>query len=411
MSLETILLSNVPHYHHLASALQQSGCLKRYITTIALTTGVSTPGILPDYWQRKLEGRRINGVTEEKIRQLWLPELLQRGLPMTGLISADRGNWINNHLFDWMAERWIEDCDVFHFVNSVGLYCGRKAKRFGATLVCDVRQAHPVFQRSLLEEEYKRLGIAAKNPGQLYVEKMLEEFDLADYLVVPSSYVKETFVRHGNEASRIVVNQYGTDLSYFQRKGAMASGFRILYVGRITAEKGVHYLLQAFDQLKPIKAELLLIGPLDPNFKPILKRCEGKFTHIPALPKSDLANYYSSSSVLVLPSLTDSFGLVVPEAMACGLPVIVTENCGSKEVVTNGKEGFIVPIRDVEALKEKILYLYENPDFREQMGNAALERAQEVTWEAYGNRAQAFYSQLAQQTHRPVEMLQNVAVG
>jgi glycosyltransferase involved in cell wall biosynthesis len=104
-----------------------------------------------------------------------------------------------------------------------------------------------------------------------------------------------------------------------------------------------------------------------------------------------LSRYYSNSSVFVLPSLADSFALVVLEAMACGVPVIVTENTGSKEVFRDGVDGFVVPIRDVEAIKEKILFLYENRDVCQAMGEAARQRASEVTWDRLERRAVEIY--------------------
>jgi glycosyltransferase involved in cell wall biosynthesis len=115
----------------------------------------------------------------------------------------------------------------------------------------------------------------------------------------------------------------------------------------------------------------------------------------------ELFRYYSNASVFVLPSLADSFSLVVLEAMACGLPVIVSAHTGSKEVLTEGLDGFIVPIRDVEALKEKILYFYRHPDAREEMGEAALCRVQELTWDLYGERAVEIYRSIGQRRGLP----------
>jgi glycosyltransferase involved in cell wall biosynthesis len=87
--------------------------------------------------------------------------------------------------------------------------------------------------------------------------------------------------------------------------------------------------------------------------------------------------------------------------MACGLPVIVSEHTGSKEVLTDGLDSFIVPIRDVEALKEKILYFYQHPDVREEMGAAALSRVQTLTWDLYGERAVEIYRSIGQRRGLP----------
>jgi glycosyltransferase involved in cell wall biosynthesis len=384
----------VPYYHYLARALYNAGYLKSYITTFILLEHEQAPARLPTQFRKKLEGRRLRGIPGEKVRQIKMPELIAQGLTRTKVASVDQANWLQNHHFDLMAKRWVEDCDVLHFVSSIGLYSARKAKSAGATIVCDVPQEHPKFQVRLLLEEQERFGVKSEIRGRLYEEKLLEEFSIADYFVVPSEYAKKTFIAEGFPEDKIFVLHYGTDLEYFYRVERKDSIFRILYVGQITLRKGIQYLLRAVEELKLPDVELLLIGKIDPAMEPILRRYEGVYTHIASLPKVELSKYYSNSSVFVLPSLADSFALAVLEAMACGVPVIVTENTGSKEMLTEGVEGFIVPIRDCDALKEKILLLYENRDLCQQMGDAAIRRAQEATWGNLEQRAVEIYDKI-----------------
>jgi glycosyltransferase involved in cell wall biosynthesis len=108
--------------------------------------------------------------------------------------------------------------------------------------------------------------------------------------------------------------------------------------------------------------------------------------------RDELYKHYSQASVLVLPSIEEGLALVQAQAMACGIPVIATENTGAADLFTDGVEGFIVPIRDPRAIREKILTLYENPAMREQMGEAALARVRKIGgWDDYGERALAYY--------------------
>jgi len=346
---------------------------------------------LPEYLRKKLEGRRLRGIPADKVRQIKMPELIAQGLAKTKVTSVDQANWLQNNYFDWIAKHWVEDCEVLHFVSSIGLYSARRAKSAGASIICDVRQEHPNFQEKMLLEEQETFGLKREIKGQLYEERVLEEFTLADYFFVPSEHAKNTFVAEGFPNDQIFVLHYGIDLNYFYKLEREDSIFRILYVGQITLRKGVHYLLQAVRELNLSQVELLLIGQVDPSMEPLLSRYPGLFRHIPSLPKVELPKYYSHSSVLVLPSLADSFGLVVLEAMACGLPVIVSENTGSKEVLMEGVEGFVVPIRDVEAIKEKISFLYENRGVCREMGAVARRTAQQVTWEKYERRAVEIY--------------------
>jgi glycosyltransferase involved in cell wall biosynthesis len=137
--------------------------------------------------------------------------------------------------------------------------------------------------------------------------------------------------------------------------------------------------------------KVIMVGPLDPEFKPILNRYEGLFEYRGILPKLELQRLYSDCSVFVLPSLADSFSLATLEAMACGLPVIVSENTGAADLIENGREGFVVPIRDARCLAQRLEQLYLDRDRVEAMGKAARQAALRMTWDRYGNQAVELY--------------------
>ena len=91
--------------------------------------------------------------------------------------------------------------------------------------------------------------------------------------------------------------------------------------------------------------------------------------------------------MFVLPSLADGFGMVVPPVMASGLPVILTRNVGAADIVTEGVDGFVVPIRDTEALKRRLLELYHDPEKVRRMSAAAVSKSRaQLSWDAYGDR-------------------------
>lgn len=391
--MRSILLSNIPHYHHLAEALYGAGMLERYITSNALVGAETPPSWMPRFWSRKLEGRRIYGVPSSAVLKISLPELLQRMLPRLKLMSLERGDWLNNHLFDSLAKRGIEPCDIFHFVSSVGLYCAQKAKQLGTTIICDVRQEHPAFQRRILEEESRRFGLEAEVTGSSYERKVLEEFEIADFIIVPSSHAKRTYLAEGFAPERLLVLPYGVELTDFHPPETSPSTFRVIYAGSLTLRKGPQYLLEAFAGGIP-GVELVLAGSLDPAFRPILARCEGTLTYAGVLPKLDLQKLYATGSVFVLPSLADSFSLATLEAMACGLPVIISENTGAADVVEDGRHGFVVPIRDAASIREKIIFLRDNRRARMEMSASAAERAQSMSWTRYGSAAVEIYQRI-----------------
>ena len=404
MRLNVILSSNISHYIYTARALQDAGYLKRYICAIAVSkSAAKLVRLLPKQWQVKLKARDITFLDSKRVHIIWLAEILQRGLPVLRLLSPDRGNWINNYLYDFLASWNVEACDIFHFVNGIGLYSARKAKAKGSITVCDIRTEYPDYQFQILADEYAELGIPYNPPGLSYDAKIKAEYMVSDYLIVPSRYAKRTFVEKGFDPRKIFVVPYGVDLEHFSRAAdhdlvAQQDGkFRILYVGQIIPRKGVHYLIQAFNQLDIGNAELLLVGSLDDtmrSFMEVALKENPRIKHFHHLPKLELSQLYNSGSVFVLPSLADSWGLVVLEAMACGLPVIVTENVGSGEAVEEGINGYIIPIRNVEALKEKLLYLFETPDVRARMSQAALRTIDNYTWERYGQGIIKVYKEI-----------------
>ncbi len=142
-------------------------------------------------------------------------------------------------------------------------------------------------------------------------------------------------------------------------------------------------------------AELWLAGGIEPEAQPLLRRYEGAFTYLGQVPRDRLRWYYSQASVLVLPSIEEGLALVLAQALACGLPVVATANTGAEDLVTDGREGLLVPIRDVAALQRAIDSLRIDGDLREHMREAALRRASVLRgWGEYGDHMVALYASL-----------------
>lgn len=399
--MKVTLSANAPYYFYTALALQKAGYLQQYVCAVG--THQRSRWIykfLPEYWEKKLRGRDISILDSERIKSIWLPELLQKGLPKLALISKDRGNWLNNHLYDKLASRYVKSCDVFHFMTSTGLYSARKAKKQGAVVVCDQNAAHPDFEREVVRAECEQLGVSEYEvPWSLYEKKKKSEYALADYLIVPSDFAKHTFVEAGHEPDKIFVVPYGADISLDSSPSPGDDGiFRIICVAQIVPRKGIHYLVQAFEELGLPDAELLLVGAAGDEMRGFIERWVSRNQRVRAtgsVPRLQLRHYYDRSSVFVLPSVSEGSALSVYDAMASGLPVIVTENTGSQQLVREGTDGYVIPIRDVENLKERIRRLYGNSEMRREMAVAARDRVNEFSWEKYGERLIGVYEEIA----------------
>ncbi|KKS14599.1 MAG: Glycosyl transferase, group 1 family protein [Parcubacteria group bacterium GW2011_GWB1_41_6] len=149
--------------------------------------------------------------------------------------------------------------------------------------------------------------------------------------------------------------------------------FKVLYVAYTNPRKGLSYLLDAWESLDLPLAELILVGKYVGMPEEMIRYCDEIINRNPSIKwvggTQDPWQYYQDASVFVLPSLSECYGKVTLEAMASGVPVIVSEN--ARAIVEDGKTGFVVPIRDAKAIKEKIEYLYHNREIAEKMGREA----------------------------------------
>ena len=232
------------------------------------------------------------------------------------------------------------------------------------------------------------------------IKKEIEEYDLADFICVPSQYVKETFIKYGIKKDKIIKIPYGVDLKEFcvvESKKRKDNKFRIISTGSISVRKGSHYLLEAFKELSLPNSELIFVGSFDPDFKKIIKRYSNikNIRFIKKQKQELLKNFYNDSDIFVICSIEEGLAMVQAQAMACGLPVICTTNTGGSEIIDDNINGYIIPIKDTQSLKDRIKKLYNDRRKLKQMSKSAYEKANnELSWEKYGDRMLNTYRSL-----------------
>ncbi|HEV2289466.1 MAG TPA: glycosyltransferase family 4 protein [Candidatus Acidoferrales bacterium] len=162
-----------------------------------------------------------------------------------------------------------------------------------------------------------------------------------------------------------------------------ANEFALLLIGNDWLNKGLSTLLDAMDRLKELPLHLLVVGTDDrtPYIKAIQEKSLMKRVDL-GPPRKDVEFYYAAADVYTGPSKEDALPLPPAEAMACGLPVIVTAKCGVSEIITNGQDGLIMQDAvNAEDLAAKIRSLYEDTSLRQGLGEKAAETARRFTWE------------------------------
>ena len=340
------------------------------------------------------------GIPREKVSSLLMIELLSRGwryLP-SQVTKFYNPQYAISDIFDRGAKKCLTDSDILVAWSGFALNTLRKAKGMGTVTVVERGSSHILYQMEVLEEEYEKYGLKPQLAHSKIIEKELQEYEEADYIAIPSFFVKRTFLERGVPEEKLIHVPYGIDLADFIAIPKQDKTFRIIHCGGITLRKGAHYLLQAFYELNLAGTELWLIGSMSEEMRPFFKQFgNDKVVTRGPYPQKELYKYYSQGSVFVLMSIEEGLAMVQPQAMACGLPVICTANTGGEDIVRDNIDGFIIPIRDVKALKEKLIYMYENQDICKHMGQNAKKRVSKgFTWDDYGKRMIRAYEKAIQ---------------
>ncbi|MFZ1729440.1 MAG: glycosyltransferase family 4 protein [Bacteroidota bacterium] len=301
-------------------------------------------------------------------------------------------SWFKDNLFDALARKYIPPCDIFHAWGNYALASIPSARQHNAKVVIERGSTHPHFQDSILREELHRFGMEVELAHPQIIRKGLQEMDMADAVIIPSMFVERTFLDAGFPAAKLHVVPYGFNPAQFRVGEKKDDVFRVLFVGNIGIQKGVHYLLEAWSRLKLANAELVFIGTVEEGIKPMLERYAGLFTLRGHIPHEQLQEEYAQASVFVLPSLQEGSALVTYEAMACGLPLLVSTNTGS--VAVDGEHGFIIPIRDSDIIAERLSWLHAHQDEARAMGRRAAEFIRDFTWDRYARSVIEVYRSL-----------------
>ncbi|MBP2685862.1 MAG: glycosyl transferase [Deltaproteobacteria bacterium] len=308
---------------------------------------------------------------------------------------------------DRRAARHIRrhECDVFHGWTTECLHSLREAKRIGAKTIVERPAPHPVATRRLLQEEYARWKVPfPRDDGHPWMKKIDHayrdevvapgEFELADRVIVQSEYGLRSFLEEGFPSDRLVVLPRAVDLGeYAPLEREERDRFRVLFVGMVCLRKGFLDLARAWRELALPGGELLVVGQVHEEVVPLLEPYRADPTirflgHV----SGGAARFYGQADVFALPSIVEGSAKTTYEAMAASLPVVTTLNAGS--VVRDGIDGFIVPIRDRDDLKRRLLFLYENRDAARAMGEAARKRVGDFSWETYESRLIDLYGEL-----------------
>jgi len=337
-----------------ARALENHGLLDFY----ALGTRRGAKGVPPEHTRLQPAFGLLNMIFDRTLPSFRAESLRFRLFP----------------LFDLWARRLLRPGQHFFTPGAVANRCMLRAKEQGGLAFFDAGLSHATEFWNLLTEEQQRWNSPYPPVSRFYQELLLGSAAVADYVCTPSSFVRNSYLKHGFDPERLLLCPYPVDLAVFQpalERRPPSRPFTILHVGGLSLRKGAPYLLESFRLIRKAVPNAVLRAKrfLRDDVQDVLRQ----YADLPiewsgALDLAGHVRRYQSSDLLLFPSVEDAFAFVVAEALACGLPVVTTVNTGASDLVRPGENGEVVPIRDPVALAEAALKWWERIRAGEQIG-------------------------------------------
>jgi len=272
--------------------------------------------------------------------------------------------------------------------------CFEAAERMGIARLYDLPIAYWRTARNLLVEEAERepewaATLTGNSDSPDKNDRKDAELRLANRVFVASSFTERSLADAPDFKGTVTRITYGAPVPSSLgptegRHRAQNDRLRVLFVGGLSQRKGLSYLFEACRRLEGA-VELTVIGRPAVAGCAALERALASVNWIPSCSHSEVLAAMRAHEVFIFPSLFEGFGLVLLEAMAQGLPVVATPHTAAPDLITDGVEGFIIPIRSVDAIIDRLTRLRADPALQAGMGEAARKRAQAYTWEAYGD--------------------------
>jgi len=365
--------------YNIPIALHEAGLLRRLVTDFYLSL---------DRPSMAVATRMLPSGIRSKISRRFDPAL-PSAFVQSQLNYAIRNWWKPN---DWMrrvgslgerAGRIAagERCSIFAYAH---VATSAFAAGDVATKVLMQMQPHPAaVKAALLSDEFlpefqDQIRNELDWPQDIF-DTFSREPTLADLCIVASSYTRKTLMENGVRSDRISVVPYGVDLEFFCPATSQSDKLSVLFVGQLCRQKGSHYLLEAWRRLKLPNAELRVVGRFPTNSR-ILSAYKSYVRFLGPLDWKALREEHRRAHLLCLPSLSDGFGQVILEALACGTPALTTDSCGASDLIQHGENGFVIPAANLESLIASLEWASQNPEKLRQMRSPARATAEEYSW-------------------------------
>lgn len=288
----------------------------------------------------------------------------------------------------------LEKPDLVHVVTEgpLGWSAVRAARHVGIPIVSDFRTNFHAYAK------YYKFGFA----GKLVHNYLRGLHNRTQATLAPTSKIKEQLSMSGYENVKVVSRGIDSDLFHPARKdsklrkewGLSSSDLAVLYVGRLAPEKNLDLLVNAFRRIQDTRknAKLILVG--DGPSREKLKANHPDFVFAGMKKGQDLARHYATGDLFLFPSQTETFGNVVVEAMASGLPIVAYDYAAANQHLKHGKSAFLSALGKEEEFIEHAALLSANPSLAKKLGVQARKAALDCTWEDVADNLESIYSKI-----------------
>jgi starch synthase len=384
-----------------AEALNDAALLREFWTSVYWRPEHLLNAVLPSSLSRELGRRAFPQLRPSQIHIHPWPEaarLLAIRLRLSSLVKHEVGRFSVDAIYRSLDRRVATRLKGKPEVSAVYAYedgaveSFRAAQDLGIKTIYELPIGYWRSYRELMEQEAAlqpewAMILPGNSDSSEKRNRKDEELARASRILVPSQYVRETLRGAGSLSAPISVVPYGAPTMRTPAQRSSCSPgrkLRVIFIGSLSQRKGVSYLLDAIRHLGSA-VELTLIGRRVGECRPLDSALK-VHRWIPSLSHAELLQELQHHDVMAFPSLFEGFGLVVLEAMACGVPVIATPNGAAPDIIHDGEDGFIVPIRDSQAVAEKLELLSQDRDLLASMSQAAQDTATQHSWQLYRER-------------------------
>lgn len=389
-----------PSLQHAARALHEAGMLGAYYTTFAVSEQGAAiraaeflDGVFRTPFTAELRRRAIREFPASLVRRFpkWdIPRTLLSRMHFDER-TVDYLHFRSLEALDRHVAANLDGYSGVYGVNLASQHAFATAKSRGAACIYEVVALESRSYVRMLTDEYRKFpelfasATSVEKVAERYIRRSDTEWKLADLIVVNSNLTRDSYAAAGFDVQNVRVIPLGFPAISPERPPheTQRGPLNVLWAGNFSISKGAHYLLAAL-RLPKLRGRLhvrvfgkqLLPAPTINDVDHILE-FHGSIPHV------QLFCEYRRAGVLVLPTMSDGFGMVISEAMSQGLPVITTGLAGAAEFIQSGQNGLIIPSRDPGALADALLWCAEHPDQLRTMGTMARHTAASWQWSDY----------------------------